>query len=338
MQKIARGAWGGASEMDKPIITIIGLGLTGAGLGLALQRETGNFEVVGHDKSPDVAQAAKREGVIQRVEWNLHRAVEPAELVLVAVPLSELDELYGQIAEDLREGCLVLTLAGLLQPALALAQKHLPSHAHVVAGHPILSGTGGEPTPRADLFEEVVFALAAGAKTEAAGVQLASDFVDRVGATPLFVDALEHDGIMAGVEQLPQIMAAALMQASATSAGWREARRLAGRYFASGTSFGANPAGLAYAMRANRENLLLRIRQMQDALEEWAKRIAADPDEAEPDALPAALEEAVAARASWEANVALKNWEEQPDRQPPVETTGFFRQMLLGNFGGKRRQ
>ena len=67
--------------MSKPVVTIIGLGLTGAGLGLALQREEATFEIVGHDKAPDVVQAAKRVGAVQRIEWNLHRAVEPAELV-----------------------------------------------------------------------------------------------------------------------------------------------------------------------------------------------------------------------------------------------------------------
>lgn len=324
--------------MSKPVVTIIGLGLTGAGLGLALQREEATFEIVGHDKAPDVAQAAKRVGAVQRIEWNLHRAVEPAELVVVAVPLSELDELFAQIAEDLRPGCLVLALTSLLQPAIVLADKHLPTHAHFVAGHPILTGMGGEPTPRIDLYEQVVFALAAGAKTDAAGVQLASDFVDRVGATPLFVDALEHDGIIAGVEQLPQIMAAALMQTSAAGAGWREARRLAGRYFAGGTNFGESPAGLAYGVRANRENLLLRLRQMQQALGEWADLVAAPPAEGAPDALLAALEDATVARTTWEAQAMLKNWEEQAERQAPVETSGFFRQMFFGNLGGKRKQ
>ena len=82
---------------------------------------------------------------------------------------------------------------------------------------------------------------------------------------------------------------------------------------------------------------------------EWAEWIEAAPDvaepgqnetesdEAEPDALLAALEEATAARATWEANVTLKNWEDQPDSQPAVESSGFFRQMFLGNLGAKRR-
>ncbi len=59
--------------MAKPIITIIGLGLTGTSMGLALQREAGEFEIVGHDKLPEVAQAACKAGAVQRTEWNLFR-------------------------------------------------------------------------------------------------------------------------------------------------------------------------------------------------------------------------------------------------------------------------
>jgi prephenate dehydrogenase len=168
-------------------------------------------------------------------------------------------------------------------------------------------------------------------------VQLASDLVDRVGATPLFVDALEHDGIIAGVEQLPQIMAAALMQMSAEGAGWREARRLAGRYFAAGTSFGESPAGLAYAVRANRDNLLPRLRQFQQALGEWADLLAEQPDAGAPDTLLDTLEAVTDARMTWEAQAILKNWEEQAERAAPAETSGFFRQMFLGNLGGRRK-
>ena len=54
--------------MTKPIITIVGLGLTGASMGLGLQREEANFEIVGHDKMPEVAQEARRLGAVQRTE------------------------------------------------------------------------------------------------------------------------------------------------------------------------------------------------------------------------------------------------------------------------------
>ena len=83
--------------MAKPIISIIGLGLTGTSVGLGLQRTPGEFEIVGHDKDPDATGAAKKLGAINRGEWNLHRAYENADLVVLAVPLSELDELLGHM-------------------------------------------------------------------------------------------------------------------------------------------------------------------------------------------------------------------------------------------------
>ena len=75
--------------MAKPIITIIGLGVTGTSLGLALQRSEGNFEIVGHDKSPEASQQARQLGAVQRAEWNLHRACEGAELIVLATPIDQ---------------------------------------------------------------------------------------------------------------------------------------------------------------------------------------------------------------------------------------------------------
>ena len=226
--------------MAKPKITIIGLGVTGASMGLALQREETDFEIVGHDKSQEATGAARKLNAVNRTEWNLHSACENADLIITAVPLLELDELYGQIAEDLKPGCMVLGVVSLMQPALAIADRHMPEHAHFVAGHPVLTGVGGSLTIRADLFENIVFSLAGGVNTDPSALQLASDFIDRVGSTPLFVDAVEHDGIMAGVEQMPRVMAAALMRMTATSPGWTEARRLAGRQFAQSTELGGS--------------------------------------------------------------------------------------------------
>jgi prephenate dehydrogenase len=319
--------------MAKPIITIIGLGMTGASMGLALQREEGNFEIVGHDKSPDAAQAARKLGAVQRVEWNLYKAMAGAELIVVAVPLNELPELYKLIAEELQPGTLVFTINSLLQPAIELAAEHLPGHARSVAGHPVITGVGALPTARADLFEQATFALAAGLKTDPAAVQLASDFVERVGATPLFVDGEEHDGISSGVEQLPLVMGAALMALSARGAGWREARRLAGQHFAGATAIGENPEQLFETLRANRQNLLFRIHQVQQELSDWAALLGAEAEAGQPHPLLEALQQAVEARSAWEGQALIKSWSDAPAPQPTSEGPGFLRQMPLGSMG-----
>lgn len=331
--------------MAKPIITIIGLGLTGASMGLGLQREAGDFEIVGHDRLPEVAQEARRLGAIHRIEWNLFRACEGAELIVVSVPLHELEELLPLLAEELKPGTLLFVLGSLLQPAIDSAAKHLPAGTHFVAGHAVITGVGAAPTPRADLFERAVFALTAGVNTEASALQLASDFVERVGATPRFVDAQEHDGIIAGVEQLPALLAAALMHASAGGGGWQEARRLAGQQFAAATEMGRDADGQYAALQANKQNVLLKLTKMRQELAEWQRLLeaegnegAAPAEEGKVNPLLAVLKEAVQAREGWEAQAMLKNWDE-PTNTPaaPVESSGFLRQMFLGGLGNRQR-
>lgn len=330
--------------MTKPIITIIGLGLTGASMGLGLQREAGNFEIVGHDKLPEVAQEARKSGAVQRTEWNLYKAIDGAELIVVAVPLHELETLLPLLAEEIKPGTLVFSIGNLLQPAIASGAKHLPDGVHFVTGHAIVTGIGAAPTPRADLFEKAVFALTAGVKTDPAALQLASDFVERVGATPLFVDAQEHDGVIAGVEQLPMLVAAALMRSSAKGAGWREARRLAGRHFAGATDVGGDAAGLFAALQANKESVVVKLRALRQELAEWQELLEAEmPEtgegEAKPHPLMAALGEAVQARQTWESQAILKNWEEQPNAPAGTpEASGFLKQMFLGGLGGNRKR
>jgi prephenate dehydrogenase len=329
--------------MAKPKITIIGLGTTGASMGLALQKEDGNFTIVGHDRDPQAAREAGRLGAVQKTEWNLHNACDGADLIILTVPLSELGELLGHIRSDLKPETVVFANVHVLRPAIALAEQHLLPETHFVAGHPVLVGIGAPLSIRADLFDEVPFSLAAGVHTEPSAVQLASDLIERMGAKPLFVDVDEHDGIVAATEQLPQLMAVALMRLSTHGTGWREARRLAGRRFARATETDASAPQLYGALTANRESLLQRIDQLQAELASWRDLLVAPeadgaPDGQQPkDPLLAALEEVVAARETWEAQAYLKRWEDAPTTAAATESKGMFRQMLFGNMMGGRR-
>lgn len=324
--------------MAKPKITIIGLGVTGASMGLALQREEADFEIVGHDKTQEATGTARKLDAVNRTDWNLHSVCENADLIITAVPLLELDELYGQIADDLKPGCMVLGVVSLMEPALIVAERHIPEHAHFVAGHPVLTGVGGTLSIRADLFENVVFSLAGGINTDPSALQLASDFIDRVGATPLFVDAVEHDGIMAEVEQLPRVMAAALMRVSGTSPGWREARRLAGRQFAQSTELGGSADQLYGSLRANQEKVLVRLRQMQQELAEWVEMLSNEPEAGKEDVLLTTLEDVEAERIDWEIHAELKDWDESSPtlERKDKEESGMLRQMFFGNMFGRR--
>ena len=327
--------------MSKPIITIIGLGLRGTSLGLALQREEGNFEIVGHDKDPDAANTARKLNAVHRTEWNLHRSCEGADMLVLALPLRELGATLELVREDLKSDSLIFAIVNVMQPAIDIARQYLPAETHFVAGHPVLTGVGGALAPRADLFENVTFGLAPSVETDGSAVQLASDFVERVGAKPLFLDAYEHDGITAGVEQLPQLLGAVLMQASSAPAGWQEARRLAGRQFAQTTEMDQSPEQMFGAFQSNKESLLIHVERMQQELASWHELLAIDQqqvgdDEEHP--LLTALKQSYAAREQWEAQAFLQNWEEAPATTDAADNPSLLQSMFFGNLMRGRRQ
>jgi prephenate dehydrogenase len=336
----------GIESMASPVITILGLGTLGSSLGLALQRSAAQAEIVGHDKQPEAAQMARKNNVVQRVEWNLHAACEPSSLIVLSMPISEIAETLELIREDVRPNTLVFVLSDVLQPAAQMIEEKLGSQAgsrgHAVVGHPIVNGVGGLLTPRADLFDKTTFVVAAGASTDPSALELAANFVESVGAQPLFMDPIEHDGLMAAVEQLPQLLGLATVHMLAASPGWTEARRLAGRTFAQSTDSGRSAENLYAAMRGNRANLLPKIEQFERELAAWKKWLMADSaagnDGVNDHPLQAAIAVSHEERARWEAQAELQDW--TPSAQPVEETPapGILRQMFLGNLGGGKKR
>lgn len=323
--------------MAKPILTIIGLGTTGCSMGLALQRDESNFEIVGHDKEPNAAQQAKKIGAVQRTEWNLHRACDGADLIVLALPMREVKDTLPLIAEDLLPGNMVFAATNLMQPVIELADSTLAEGVHFVAGHPILPGVGSALIPRADLFDESVFCLAPSIQTAPEAIQLASDFVERIGAKPLYVDGQEHDGIIAGMELLPQLVSAALMRNSANTPGWQESKRMAGRRFALATEPGGTAQQMFDAFMSDRQNLAMRVELLQQELSQWSGFLSSDEapeDEEHP--LLIALQESVDERNQWESQVTLKQWDDSVDDPPEGAGGGMLRQMLFGSMFSRK--
>lgn len=317
--------------MAKPRIAIIGLDLTGASIGAALQREPLDFEIVGHDREPELAATAKRMGGVHRTEWNLHRACDGASLVITAVPLNETPELLEQIHEDLADGGVILSISDVMQPVFDFAKRALPDRVHVVVAHPIYTGLGAVLAPRADLFEGTQFCIGADADTDPAALELVNNLVTRLGATPLYVDIVEHDGIVATVEHLPRLMGAALMTVSSATPSWRDSKKLAGKQFAYSTDIGANGVELARTLFVNRDNLLHSLDQVTETLAAWRQLLEAEDEETLRQALVNAAEE----RVRWQRQASLKDWDRVVEFEKE-DQPGILRQMFFGGLMGNR--
>ena len=143
--------------------------------------------------------------------------------------------------------------------------------------------------------------------------------------------------MMAGVEQLPQLLAALLMASNSRTVSWREAQRLAGRAFAQASDVSMNPAAMAESFRTNRANLLQRVEQLQRELTRWRSLLAEDAPDGSKDELLEELLAASQARITWESGVNMKRWDLEPATSAASESRqGMLRQMLLGGLGGRR--
>jgi prephenate dehydrogenase len=315
--------------MSKPRITIVGLGLIGGSIGLALCQTGNDYEVVGHDREHAVAGKARKLGAVGKTEWNLVSACEEADLIIVATPVMAIKETLTAIASYLKPGCLITDTASIKGPVMAWAKEILPDTVNFVGGSPIVSQEGTLPTgiegARADLFQGGLYCLTPSPEAAPQAVQLATDLVQLLGASPFFLDAAEHDGLMAGVDHLPFILSAALLETAVQSPAWREMRKLAGDAFQSVTRFSSGDAATYRdACLTNGENIVRWIDTCLARLKELREVITAQ----EVEKLEEIFEEAMSVRDRWLRDKAEGRWElaeETPDL-PPQQS--FLRRLI----------
>ena len=229
-------------------ITIIGLGQIGTSIGLALAKHTANIKRVGYDRIIDVQNKAKELGALDTVKFNLFSALEGADLVLLCIPLDQVEETLKLIAPDLRDQAVVMDFSAQKSTAHKWFQEHIPADRHYIGLVPSTNpqfldqNGGGIDTARADLFEQATIGIAAPPGTPAEALKLAEDLVNLIGGKPLFLDMLEADGMSMTTHLLPQALAAALLNATIDQPGWSEARRFASRPFAQASAaLGSDP-------------------------------------------------------------------------------------------------
>ena len=265
-------------------ITIVGLGQIGSSIGLALKARNLDLKIVGHDKDAQAAKESQKLGAVDDVKYNLPASVRGSKVVVLALPFAGIRETLEVITPDLEEGSLVLDTAPSKATIEAWTKELLPEGRYYIGLTPAInpdylhSTEFGPKAARADLFDKGLMVVTTPSGTPANVFNIGMEFVGLIGAVPLLMDNAEADGIFAAVHLLPQLAASALLDATLDKPGWQEARKLAGRPYASVTSglaFHDDAESLRDSVMGNRENVvrllnnyissLLRLR---DAIEE----------------------------------------------------------------------
>ncbi len=313
-------------------IAIIGTGLVGTSLGLALKQTRLDADIVGHDKNTSAAALAKKRGALDKTDWNLHGAVENASLVILSMPIMAIKSTLEVIAGSLRPGAIVTDTASAKTQVLAWADELLPDNVHFIGGHPLTAHAGsGVEAASADLFVNKPYCLMPARNASSQALEAMTNLAQSIGARPFFLDPLEHDSFVAAVSHLPFLAATALVRASISSPAWKEIKRVAGIDFETASlPVAADPSTYNDICLTNKEPILRWLDAFMASLDEMKALIeAGGPD------LLAAFTAAQEGRARW---IATRD-DELADEPAPtrVEGTGAqLKQMLVGGLMNPR--
>lgn len=310
-------------------MTIVGLGVLGTSLGLALKAATAEIPVTGHDADAERVSRAKRLGAIDQSHWNLISACREADLIVLDLPFAEIEPTLIALRQDLKEGVVVLDTAPLKVPVLEVMRRVLPEGTAFVGGHVIAPALGlGTQEPSAELLRGAIFLLAVPKDAPAGAAERVADLATAVGATPHFVDALEHDGLVAATAQLPLVGALAMANLIEGAPGGQGHREFVGSELtALGAIIAGEPIHPAETLSANREQLLPRLDALIGELQRVRGLLAGDAQD-----LAALVTAGRAAAARWSGEG------EPGDEMPRLNTVSIWRDLLLGRLGrGVRR-
>ena len=242
-----------------PKIAIIGLGLIGGSIGLALKRaDLPDLEIVGHDAEFGVNGRAHKLGAIDNEAKHPAKAAEGAALIIIATPILQVKATFEAIAPALGEGAVITDTASTKADVMRWAQELLPDNVSFVGGHPI----AGKETPGIDaadaaLFEGRPWAIVPAINASEAAIKTVEHFVSLTGAVPTSIDAEEHDSYLAAVSHLPLMLSTALFSLVSGSQAWPELAAVAGPGFRGATRLASSSPSMSHDISlTNRKNLV----------------------------------------------------------------------------------
>ena len=192
-------------------VAIIGVGLIGGSIGLALRQRNLAENIIGIGRRQVSLRIARRVGAITHTTIDIAKGVAQAEMVIVCTPVGQIAEHAHKAAEHCPEGTLITDAGSTKQPIVAALDNHLPRGCRFLGGHPIAgSEKTGANYAQADLFDGRVAVLTPTKNTRAEDYDLLEQFWQSLGSVVVQMSPEEHDRALAVTSHLPHMAAAAL--------------------------------------------------------------------------------------------------------------------------------
>ena len=249
-----------------PTIGVVGLGLMGSSFALAIKAARPNVTVVGCDRDGATVRKAIDRGIVTAAGTDLG-AIEMADIVVVAVPILYLQDLFASLKARVA-GKVVTDMASTKASVMGWATG---AGIDLVGGHPMCGKeASGIDAAEADLYAGAPWVLT---RDEPA----ITDLVRAVGAHPMFMDAETHDRLVAGVSHAAFLLSVGYVLAVASRPEWSQASKLAATGFRDMSRLAAGDADLyAGIARTNREHIIEALDSINNAMARLRRHLEAD--------------------------------------------------------------
>jgi prephenate dehydrogenase len=245
-------------------LSILGVGLLGGSLAMAVRNAVTGCRIVGYGPRPENLKAALDRGILDEIHENPADAVKEADWVVICTPVGTFGELISKISPALKADAIV-TDVGSTKRSIVAAAAGLPHPGHFVGSHPMAgSEKRGVEHAAGDLFQGALCIVTPTPATDRAVLTQVEDFWRTIGMRTQRMTPEDHDARVALASHLPHALAAALMRLQTP-----DSLAVAGRGLSDTTRIAAGDGGLWRDIFIdNKDNLRRGIEQLRGQLDQ----------------------------------------------------------------------
>jgi prephenate dehydrogenase len=194
-------------------ITVIGLGLIGGSLAMAIKGLEDDFIITGYDIESETMNIAKYRSIIDNMALDYKEAVMDADLIIIATPISKIILVVNSIKDHLKNGVIITDVGSAKKKIVKKVNSLLPENAFFIGGHPMAgSENEGVLSARSDLFKNAFYILTPTENTISEHLLALHNLFTKIGARVIPISPGEHDENVALISHLPHILSTTLIE------------------------------------------------------------------------------------------------------------------------------
>ncbi|MFH1202169.1 MAG: prephenate dehydrogenase/arogenate dehydrogenase family protein [Candidatus Omnitrophota bacterium] len=252
-------------------VAIIGVGLIGGSLGLALRKKGLAKEVVGFFRRKKTLAAAKNKRLVTKATMSLKEAVLDADLIILATPVETIIKMIPRIKKLARNDAIVIDVGSTKSKIVKECEKRLRDKLNFIGCHPLAgSQMSGPQAADSMIFKNSICIITTTKKTDKVALAKIERLWQALGVKPKTLSPARHDKILAFTSHLAHIIAFSLVDSiphkylGFIGSGFRDTTRLAS----------SNPVLWRDICLSNRREILEAISEFQDSLAKFKAYIS----------------------------------------------------------------